>query len=131
MNLDGGGILAAEGRQLGGQALEAIVEALILAFEEHRDLTKRVSIVDLFDTQHTRTTSSLCARRKILLHRGDAERRGRQRQPPDERTAFENQLEFAHGEAQRRGRRWVAPQTREAALLQALGVNAQAGAVPE
>src|SRR5712692_3353457 len=112
MNLDGGGILAAEGRQLGGQALEAIVETLILAFEEHRDLTKRVSIVDLFDTQHTSTTSSLRARRKILLHRGDDERRGRQRHSPDECTAFEKELEFAHGEAQRHGCRGLAPQTR-------------------
>jgi hypothetical protein len=61
VNLSGSGVLAAEGRQLGGQLLEAIVEALILAFEERRDLTKHVSIVDLFDTQHTGTTSSLRA----------------------------------------------------------------------
>jgi hypothetical protein len=53
------------------------VEALILAFEEDHDLTKHVSIVDLFDTQHTSTASSVRARRKILLHRGDDERCGR------------------------------------------------------
>ena len=53
MNPGGGGILAAEMGKFGGQPLEAIVEALILVLEEHRDLTKRVSIVDLVDTQHT------------------------------------------------------------------------------
>jgi hypothetical protein len=61
MPLGGRNILAAERCQLGGQALEALVEAGVLAFEEHRDLTKRVSIVDLFDTQHTSTTSFLRA----------------------------------------------------------------------
>ena len=47
MNLGGAGVLAAQLGQFGGQLLEAIVEAVILAFEEHRDLTKHVSIVDL------------------------------------------------------------------------------------
>ncbi len=64
MNLRGGRVLTAHVGQLGGQALEAIVEALILALEEDRDLTKRVSIVDLVDTQHTRTTSCAGARAK-------------------------------------------------------------------
>ena len=64
MGLGGGGVLAAQLGEFGGQLLEPIVEALILAFEEHRDLTKHVSIVDLFDTQHTRTTSRTCRRAK-------------------------------------------------------------------
>jgi hypothetical protein len=38
------------------------VEAGVLAFEENRDLTKRVTIVDLIDTEHTRTTSWVRAR---------------------------------------------------------------------
>ena len=50
MSLRGGGVLAAQVGEFAGQLLEAIVEAVILTFEEHRDLTKRVSIADLFDT---------------------------------------------------------------------------------
>ena len=87
MDLGGGGVLASELREFGGQLLEAIVEALILAFEEHRDLTKHVSIVDLFDTQHTCTTSRPRARAKGILRsvcRGEHERRGRQRHAADE-----------------------------------------------
>jgi len=93
------------------------VEPLILAFEEHCDLMKRVSIVDLFDTKHVSTTSSSRSRGKILLHRRDDEWCWRQRRATDECAAFEEELEFAHGEPQRRARRPLAPQTREAALF--------------
>ena len=56
MDLGSGRILATELCEFGGDLLEMIVEPLILTFEKHRDLTKHVSIVDLFDTQHTHTT---------------------------------------------------------------------------
>ena len=134
MDLGGGGVLAAQLGEFGGQLLEPIVEALILAFEEHRDLTKHVSIVDLFDTQHTRTTSRMCVRAKSILRRargGQYKRRGREWHTADERAAFEKQLQFAHGEPQRRRCRRVAPQTREAPLFKPLGVDAEPGAVPQ
>jgi hypothetical protein len=118
MDLGGGGVLAAELRQLGGQLLEAIVEALILAFEEDRGLTKYVSIVDLFDTHYAITTSSSGARGKILLHRGDDKRRGRQRRSADNRAAFEEQLKLAHRQLERRRGR-VPPEGREAAPFEA------------
>lgn len=64
VDLGGAGVLTAQLGKFGGQLLETIMEAVILAFEEHRDLTKHVSIVDLFDTEHTRTTSRACSRAK-------------------------------------------------------------------
>ena len=64
MDLRGAGVLTAQLREFGRQLLETIVEVLILVFEEHRDLTKHVSIVDLFDTEHTRTTSRTRVRAK-------------------------------------------------------------------
>jgi len=110
------------------------VKALILPLEEDRDLTKRVSIVDLIDLEHSCTTSwvGACAKRILRrARRGEHERRRRQWLAADEGAAFEKELQFAHGEPQRRRRRRLTPQTREAAPLQALGIDAQPRAVPQ
>ncbi len=124
------GDIAAEAGKFGGERLDLGVEFFILALEEHRDLTQQLRIADLIETQHERTTSSSRTMSKKFLRVVEPERRGRQRDAPDERTAFEEQLQLAHREPYdaRVGR---APQTREAPALEPLGVNAEAGPVPE
>src|SRR5688572_7864270 len=77
-----------------------------------------------------RTTSSSRTTSKKFLHVVEHKRCGRERDAPDERAAFEKQLQLAHGEPYD-ARVGLAPQAREASPLEPLGVNAQAGAVPE
>lgn len=95
----GGPGVAAQAGEFGGQGLELGVEPIVLALEEHRDLTEHLRIADRIETEHLRTTSSRRVRRKIFLRRRDHKGRGRECDAPDERAAFEEELQFAHGEA--------------------------------
>ena len=105
-------------------------DVVVLAFEEDRDLTKHPRIADRIEPKHIRTTSSRRRRRKIFLHRREDKRRGREWNTPDERTAFEKELQLAHGEAHD-PRGGLAPQAGKATALEPLGVDAEAGAVPQ
>ena len=50
--------MAAEAGELVGEGLDLRVECLVLALEQHRNLTKHVSITDRIEAKHTHTTSS-------------------------------------------------------------------------
>jgi hypothetical protein len=106
------------------------VELIVLALPELRDLAQDLRIANLIEPEHTRTTSSRRARGKIFRRFPDDEGCGREHDAPDERTAFEKELEFTHRQPHDT-RVGIAPQTGEAALRQALGVYAEAGAIPE
>ena len=67
--LGSGGVVAAEAGELVGEGHDLRVESLVLALEEHRDLTKHVSIADRIEAKHTRTTSSARARQDLFAFR--------------------------------------------------------------
>jgi hypothetical protein len=121
--LGGTGAITTDLAQLARPRGERGVEPIVLALEQHRNLSHRIQVTDLSKTEHTRITSSARARGKIFLRLRDRKRRGRERDASDERTALEEQLQLAHRQlhASRIG---VPPQTGEAAPLKALGVDA-------
>src|SRR5439155_11273686 len=126
----GGAGIAAQTGEFSGQGLELGVEFVVFALEEDRDLTKHLRIADRIEPEHRSTPSSCRARGKIFLRRHDHKRRGREGDAPDERAAFEEELQFAHGQAHD-APVGLAPQAREAAALEPLGVDAEPGAVPQ
>src|SRR6266508_471997 len=130
LELGGGPGVAAQTGELGGQGVELGVEFVVLALEEDRDLTEHLRIADRIEPEHTCTTSSCRRRSKMFLQRRDDHRRRREHHAPDERAAFEKQLQLAHGQAHD-ARLGVAPQAREAAALEPFGVDAEPGAVPQ
>jgi hypothetical protein len=74
--LRGEAAFAAEPREFRGEGLDLGVELLVLALEEHRDLTKHLRITDRIEPKHVRTTSSARAVSKHFRGVGDHERCG-------------------------------------------------------
>jgi len=106
------------------------VKSFVLALEQYRNLTKPVSITDRIEAKHKTTSSPRRARCKIFSRLADDKRRRREHDAADERAALEEELQLAHRQPHA-ARGGVAPQGREAPALQALGVDAEPGPVPE
>ena len=128
--LDAARGVATEAGEFGNEGLDLGVELLVLALEEDRHLTQELRIAELIELKHERTTSSARATSKQFLRVVDEKGRGRERDAAHERAAFEEELQLAHREPPD-ARRRLAPQRREAPALEPLGVDAEAGAVPE
>jgi hypothetical protein len=90
---------AAELSEFSEEALQLGVELRVLALEKHRDLTQQLRITDLIEPKHGLTTASPRAASKSFWRVGDDQRRRREGDAPDERAAFEEQLQLAHRES--------------------------------
>src|SRR5688572_21164613 len=107
------GVLSLEAVDLRGQLGQPLVQAPVLAIEQHRHLTQRVDVVDPLDTHHVRSRSPRDPRVKSLLRERIKNRRT-QCDATHQSAALQKQMQLAQRQHQRR-LAGVAPQAGEAA----------------